>query len=76
MYWQKRFDRENPNEAIEKRIREIFEMNEGKIGYRRIDLTLRDEGIIVNHKKIKRIMRKLEFKENLRITRSFNLWKN
>lgn len=77
MYWQKRFDRENPNEAIEKRIREIFELNEGRIGYRRIDLTLRNEGIIVNHKKIKRIMSKLGLKctKFTRKSRKYNSYK-
>ncbi|ARM71769.1 putative transposase InsK IS150 [Listeria monocytogenes] len=62
MYWKKRFDRENPNEAIENQIREIFESNDSRVGYRRIDLELREQGILVNHKKIKRIMRKLGLK--------------
>ncbi|MGY3188875.1 IS3 family transposase [Lysinibacillus sp. TE18511] len=55
MYWQKRFDRENPNEEIERVISEIFEENHGNYGYCRIDDELRNHGIVVNHKKIQRI---------------------
>lgn len=62
MYWQKRFDRENPDNFIEDKISEIFKANEERIGYRRIDMILREEGIIVNHKKIKRLMKKLGLK--------------
>ena len=35
MYWQKRFDRENPNAEIEAKILEIREENKD-YGYRRI----------------------------------------
>lgn len=59
MYWQKRFDRENPDTFIEEKIKTIFNFHEGRVGYRRIDIQLREENIIVNHKKIKRIMKKL-----------------
>ena len=59
MYWQKRFDRENPDEEIERVISEIFEENYGNYGYRRIDNELRNRGIVVNHKKIQRIKQKL-----------------
>ncbi|MGE7091096.1 IS3 family transposase [Lysinibacillus sp. NPDC048646] len=59
MYWQKRFDRENPDKEIERVMKEIFEENDGNYGYRRMDDELRDRGIIVNHKKIQRIKRKL-----------------
>ena len=59
MYWQKRFDRENPDTFNEEKIKTIFNSHEGRVGYRRIDIQLREENIIVNHKKIKRIMKKL-----------------
>lgn len=60
MYWRKRFDEKNPDEEIEKLIKEIAEKNNGNYGYRRIDLELRRRGYIVNHKKILRIMNKLD----------------
>jgi len=59
MYWQKRFDRENPDEEIERVISEIFEENHGNYGYHRIDDELRNRGIVVNYKKIQRIKQKL-----------------
>lgn len=62
MYWQKRFDREDPNANLEKLIKEIFEENKGNYGYRRIQLALKERGMKVNQKKIRRIMRKLGLK--------------
>lgn len=62
MYWQKRFDRENPDEKLERLIKDIFEENNENYGYRRIDMELRKRGHVVNHKKIQRIMRKLGIK--------------
>ena len=38
MYWQKRFERENPNQALEDAILEIREKHED-YGYRRIHAT-------------------------------------
>ena len=40
-------------------ICEIYNENKGRYGYRRITLELRNRGYIVNHKKVKRIMKKL-----------------
>lgn len=62
MYWQKRFDRKDPNAALEKNIHEIFVENNGNYGYRRIQLALKESGIKVNQKKVRRIMRKLRLK--------------
>lgn len=62
MYWQKRFNRRNKNEEIEKQIEEIFKENDGNYGYRRIQSELRNRGVLVNSKKVRRIMRKLGIK--------------
>lgn len=59
MYWQKQFDKKNPDEDIEKLIKEITERHNGNYVYRRIDLELRKCGYIVNHKKILRVTNKL-----------------
>lgn len=59
MYWQKRFDDPNPDEKIEKIIKEIVDKHNGNYGYRRIDMELRKRGYCVNHKKILRITNKL-----------------
>ena len=58
MYWQKRFDRENPDKALEETILAIRECNKD-YGYRRIVGELHNQGIKVNKKKVQRIMQKL-----------------
>lgn len=64
MYFrQKRLDKENPNQWIEDKILEIRADNKD-YGYRRICGELRNQGIIVNKKKVQRIMQKL----NLQVT--------
>ncbi|CEQ30505.1 integrase [[Clostridium] sordellii] len=62
MYWQKRFNRENPDKDIELEIKNIFEKHNGTYGYRRITATLRNYDIVINQKKVRRIMKKLGLK--------------
>ena len=40
-------------------ISDIYSENKGRYGYRRITLELRNRGYIVNHKKVKRIMKEI-----------------
>ncbi|CAI3539667.1 transposase [Clostridium neonatale] len=63
MYWQKRCNRENPNKELEEKILEIRSTNKDW-GYRRIYGELRKRGILINKKKVQRIMQKL----NLQVT--------
>lgn len=63
MYWQKRFDRENPNKDLEEKILEIHKQNKD-YGYRRMFGELRNQGYTINKKKVQRIMQKL----NLQVT--------
>lgn len=58
MYWQKRFDRENPDKELEVKMLEIREQNKD-YGYRRMVAELRNQGCIVNKKKVQRIMKRL-----------------
>ena len=58
MYWQKRFDRENPNQELEDKILEIRKENKN-FGYRRVYGMLRKLGYSVNKKRVQRIMQKL-----------------
>lgn len=62
MYWQKQFDRPNKDEEVENKVKEIFELHKGNYGYRRVEKDLRAEGLIVNSKKVRRIMKKLDLK--------------
>lgn len=58
MYWQKRFDRENPDKEIEEKILKIRDTHKD-YGYRRVAGELRNQGICVNKKKVQRIIQKL-----------------
>lgn len=57
MYWQKRFDRIDPNKELEDRVLTIHKEHKD-FGYRRMQAVLRKEGIHVNKKKVQRIMQK------------------
>ena len=58
MYWQKRFDRENPDKKLEEKILEIREIHKD-YGYRRMLGELRNQGYVINKKKVQRIIQKL-----------------
>lgn len=53
------------NGDIINKIKEIFYENKRRYGYRRITLELRKQGFIVNHKKVLRLMRKLNLQSIL-----------
>ncbi len=59
MYWQKRFERKDPDQDLEKTIIEIHNENKN-FGYRRIYGKLRRLGHKVNKKKVQRITQKLK----------------
>lgn len=77
MYWQKRFERKNPNQKLEALIKKIFDENKGNYVYRRIQLALKEQGLNVNQKKIRRLMRKLGLKGTkfIRKSRKYNSYK-
>ena len=54
--------KENADQGLEECIQSIFEENDGNYGYRRIKLELKNRGSRVNHKKVQRIMKKLQLK--------------
>ncbi|MEO5296214.1 IS3 family transposase [Enterococcus cecorum] len=58
MYWQKRFDRENPDKELEEKIQEIRKNNKD-YGFRRIHGELHNQGYLINKKKVQRIVQKL-----------------
>lgn len=76
MYWQKRFDRVDPNRELAERILAIH--NEHKdYGYRRMQAFLRREGRNVNKKKVQRIMQKhgIQVTSYTRKSRRYNSYK-
>ncbi|MDD7609815.1 MAG: IS3 family transposase [Spirochaetales bacterium] len=76
MYWQKRFDRENPDKYLEDEITKIHTENKD-YGYRRVYRELRNRKIFVNKKKVQRIMQKLGFQVTsfTRKSRRYNSYK-
>ncbi|MGF7011020.1 putative transposase [Lachnospiraceae bacterium PF1-22] len=76
MYWQKRFDRENIDAELETIITEIRKEHKD-YGYRRIYGELRKRGIIVNKKKVQRIIQKLGLQVTsfARKSRKYNSYK-
>ena len=59
MYWQKRLDRPNKDEQVEKKILEIRKDNPN-YGYRRMTAMLRKQGLLINKKKVQRLVQKLK----------------
>ena len=59
MYWQKRFNRCNPEENTEKVILEVKSATKD-YGYHRICGELRNRGLVINKKKVQRIIQKLK----------------
>ena len=76
MYWQKRFDRVDPDKELEEKILAIHDEHKD-FGYRRMQAILRKEGINVNKKKVQRIMQKLglQVTSYTRKSRRYNSYK-
>ncbi len=53
---------EERNKEIIQKIKEIFLYHKGRYGVRRITHELRNQGYIINHKRVQRIMNKLNLK--------------
>ncbi len=58
MYWQKRFNRDNKDKLIEEQILNIRKKHPN-YGYRRIHALLKKDGLIINKKKVQRLIQKL-----------------
>lgn len=50
---------EDKDHELKARIQSIFDYHKKRYGYRRISATLRQEGVVANHKKVKRLMREM-----------------
>ena len=76
MYWQKRLDRDNPDMEIENMVLEVRSQHKD-FGYRRIYAMLRKQGVVINKKKVQRIVQKLgiQVKSFIRKSRKYNSYK-
>lgn len=66
-YHQSRFNLPDKHASLRERITEIYHQHKGRYGYRRITLTLRNEGVIVNHKTVERLMQQSGLKSLVRV---------
>lgn len=55
-----------PDESLKTQIQEVYHAHKGRYGYRRITHTLRLSGLLVNHKRIQRLMCELGLKSKVR----------
>ena len=56
-YYQRSHEKDHQNKKVMFQIKKIFDKHHGNYGYRRITCVLRHNGIIINHKKVKRLMK-------------------
>ena len=68
-------DKDDKNKEIVEKIKDIFDKNKSRYGYRRITLELRNQGYSVNHKKVHRLMVKLGLKPLKRNKRKYSSYK-
>ena len=76
MYWQKRFDKANPNQELEDKILELHKEHKD-FGYRRMHGLLQNMGYTVNKKRVQRIMQKfgLQVTSYTRKSRKYSSYK-
>lgn len=67
----KRVDR---HAGLKDKIREIYHYHKGRYGYRRITLSLRKQGVLVNHKTVQRLMAGLSLRSVIRV-KKYRSWK-
>ena len=61
-YHLKRLGNTSKYKEEKKRIKEIFQESKGRYGYRRITLQLRNDGYVINHKTVEKLMQDLGIK--------------
>lgn len=76
MYWQKRLDRINSTQMIEEEIQAIRKEHQ-HYGYRRMTQELKRRGLLVNKKKVQRLIQKLQLQVNAftKKSRKYNSYK-
>ncbi|MGG0658720.1 IS3 family transposase [Rummeliibacillus pycnus] len=66
-YWTSRFDRPDKYAEMKSMISTIYHDHKGRYGYRRITLELRNQGFLINHKTVQRLMKELGLKSLVRM---------
>lgn len=66
-YWTSRFDQPDKYDNMKSMISTIYHDHKGRYGYRRITLELRNQGFLINHKTVQRLMKEMGLKSLVRI---------
>lgn len=70
-YHQKRLSEPDKHAALKDAIRESFERNKHRYGYRRVLLDLRNQGWVVNHKLVYKLMCEMGLRAKVRQRRPY-----
>lgn len=65
-YWRAAGSKADPYQGAKERITQIFNAHQGRYGYRRVYLALRNEQQYLNHKTVQKLMRQLGLKSTVR----------
>ncbi|VEE21637.1 putative transposase, ISSmu1 [Streptococcus equinus] len=74
-YHIKQLKQVNKNKVLKAKIRMIYDEHKGNYGYRRITLELRNQGFLVNHKKVQRLMKHMNLAGRIRRKRKYSSYK-
>ncbi|WP_228370844.1 IS3 family transposase [Fusobacterium pseudoperiodonticum] len=74
-YYIDKKDIDEKNKDIIEKIKEIYYLNKGRYGYRRVTLELKNQGLNINHKKVQRLMKKLNLQSIIRKKRKYSSYK-
>ena len=66
-YYEKRSQLIDKYNGVKELIKQIYNQNKGRYGYRRITLELSNRGVLINHKTVLQLMRVLGLKSLIRI---------
>lgn len=71
-YHLKQLDQSDKDYDIKAEIQSIYTEHKGNYGYRRMTLELRNRGLVVNHKKVQRLMKVLGLTARIRRKRKYS----
>jgi putative transposase len=66
-YHLRNITEEGKYDEIKKEIKQIYHQHRGRFGYRRIHLTLKDKGYVINHKTVYRLMKEQGIRSTIRV---------
>jgi putative transposase len=66
-YYLKQTNNKDKYSDVKEMIQKIYHKHKGRFGYRRIELILRKQGQVINHKTVLRLMRLLNLKSVIRL---------